>query len=202
MKELKIVALADLETKDIDTLKKEFITLNKVNQQSIFEMGKRLIVLKKKLKVSGENYGDWLKNKANFSQSLANKYVKLIEGYTEENSELVTNLGIKKAYKLLSIEDLEQRIQFIKDNNIINRSYTDICKLLEPTKAITSDSIIFDIHRFNRATLKALETKIKLMSDNKNLLSKEQQEIISIYEDLENKLSELVERQSVAIEGA
>lgn len=101
------------------------------------EIGRRLVEAKEILP-HGE-WGEWLKNEVEFSQSTANKHMKIFEAYgsrqislfgAELNSETFTNLSYSQALKLLAVPD-DERESFVKDNDIENKSVREIDRLIK-----------------------------------------------------------------------
>ena len=79
----------------------------------IIEIGKRLIEAKKQLP-HGE-WGNWLREKIQFSQEYARHYMRISEEFGDSNSSL--NLGYKKMWLLTDIPQ-EERQDFIDSNNV------------------------------------------------------------------------------------
>lgn len=101
------------------------------------EIGRRLVEAKEILPHGA--WGEWLKNEVHFSQSTANKHMKIFEAYgskqlslfgAELNSETFTNLSYSQALKLLAIPD-EEREDFVKENDIENKSVREIDRLIK-----------------------------------------------------------------------
>ena len=101
------------------------------------EIGRRLVEAKDILPHGA--WGEWLKNEVHFSQSTANKHMKIFEAYgskqlslfgAELNSETFTNLNYSQALKLLAIPD-EERESFVKENDIENKSVREIDRLIK-----------------------------------------------------------------------
>lgn len=101
------------------------------------EIGRRLVEAKDILPHGA--WGEWLKNEVHFSQSTANKHMKIFEAYgskqlslfgAELNSETFTNLSYSQALKLLAIPD-EERESFVKENDIENKSVREIDRLIK-----------------------------------------------------------------------
>ena len=85
------------------------------------EIGRRLVEAKQ-LVPHGE-WGTWLKEKVEFSQSAANRFMRLFEEYADKqgtlfgavsNSSTLTNLSYTKALALLAIPD-EDREDFAEE---------------------------------------------------------------------------------------
>jgi hypothetical protein len=79
----------------------------------IIEIGKRLIEAKAQLKHG--QWGKWLEEKIDFSQSSANQFMRVAREFS--NSESVKNLGTKKLFLLLDVPS-DKREGFIGNNNI------------------------------------------------------------------------------------
>ncbi|MBQ8997840.1 MAG: DUF3102 domain-containing protein [Clostridium sp.] len=194
---IEIAPMEELRRKDSLTLQKEAIELNRASNISIVELGKRLIVLKEQCLKHSE-YMNFIKEKLNLDYNIASKYVRLVKKYalTEadaplENVELVTTLGVKKATKLLKISNLEERLKFIKDNDLVNKSYREIEELLNksyPTeiKAIDGYSLYTTIH-------KSLKSNLEALTSNKDILEKNV-EVKAEMEQIERQLNNLVAR--------
>lgn len=187
------LSMAELKKKDSYTLQQEAIELNRATHTSIVELGKRLIVLKEQCLKHSE-YMKFIKEKLHLDYNIANKYVKLVKRYgiveDNKNSELVTRLGVKKAIKLLKITDLQERLAFIKEHNLVEKSYREIEEILNkayPTeiKALNEYSLYTSVHRSLQANLKAL-------ADNKDILKDEG--VKTEAQEIEKELGILINR--------
>ena len=78
--------------------------------QNAIEFGKRLIAIKKKLP-HGE-WGNWLKDNFNLSQSSANKLMEVSRRFS--NSELIPNLGYTQMLQIISLPEGEEQNFFDK----------------------------------------------------------------------------------------
>lgn len=108
---------------------------------SVVEIGRRLVEAKEILP-HGE-WGEWLKNEVQFSQSTAEKYMKLFKKFgsaqvslfgAELNSETFTNLNYSQALKLLAVPD-EEVEEFVKENNVSELSTRELDKLIKERDA-------------------------------------------------------------------
>lgn len=185
--------MSELKKKDSYTLQQEAIELNRASQTSIVELGKRLIVLKEQCLKHSE-YMKFIKEKLHIDYNIANKYVKLVKRYgiTEDNrnSELVTRLGVKKAIKLLKITDLQERLAFIKENKLVEKSYREIEEILNKAypsevKAINEYSLYTTVHR-------SLQSNLKALVDNKDILK--DKEVKTEAQEIEKELQTLIAR--------
>lgn len=194
---IETVTIEELRKKDALTLQREAMELNRASNVSIIELGKRLIVLKEQCLKHSE-YMNFIKEKLNIDYNIASKYVRLVKKYgltevdaTLEKVELVTILGVKKAIKLLKISNLEERLKFIRDNDIINKSYREMEELLNkiyPTEIKTIDgySLYTNIH-------KSLKSNLETLKSNRNILVKNTKVKTEI-EQIEKQLNNLVAR--------
>ena len=101
----------------------------------VIEIGRRLCEAKSVLP-HGE-WGSWLKEQVQFSQSTANNYMKIYERYGTDQqnlfgdakSEAVGNLPYTKALKLLAVPDDEVE-DFIAENNVEAMSTRELEKVI------------------------------------------------------------------------
>ncbi len=133
--------IIEASVRDIDVVTSEIVTLKR-NAQNIMlyyaiEIGKRLKEAKGLLD-HGE-WGNWLKEKVDFSQSSANNFMKLFDEYGSKqidlfgqdvNSQTIGNLSYTKALKLLAIPE-EEREEFAEANNVENISTRELDKLIK-----------------------------------------------------------------------
>ena len=118
-------SVAALEVQNISHLQTEVTTLLQSNQKNYYRVGQILNFLSDNLKK--EKYNEWLKNNTNYSKSQLCKYMKIAENYTEEEA---VELGVKKAYLILKIQDENERNNFINLEDIKNKSFEETQKLL------------------------------------------------------------------------
>lgn len=126
--------MKELKQKQTHELQREVIELQRSSEVSILEIGKRLIILKDTC-LKANAFRNFLKNEVKLSYDIANKYMKIVKRYkidedNKENTEVVLNLGVKKADKLLRIPNLEERMKYIKYNDLTNKSFKEIEELL------------------------------------------------------------------------
>lgn len=203
---IEAVSIEELRKKDALTLQKEAIELNRASNISIIELGKRLIVLKEQCLKHSE-YMNFIKEKLKIDYNIASKYVRLVKRYgiteTDANVELVTSLGIKKAIKLLKITDLQERLAFIKENDLVNKSYREIEELLNKSypskiKSFNGYSLYMNIEKSLKSNLEALtENHISILEENiENIefkgemenIQKDLNDLIARIESVKNKL--------------
>jgi myosin heavy subunit len=96
------------------------------------EIGRRLVEAKSM--VSHGEWGDWLKNSVDYSQSTANNLMKIFDEYganqlslfgSDAKSQALGNLSYTQAVALLGVPE-EQREQFIEENDIDTMSTREL----------------------------------------------------------------------------
>lgn len=112
------------------------------------EIGRRLVEAKSLLP-HGE-WGNWLKNEVEFSQSTANNFMKIFTEYsdnqlgfeTKSNSQALGNLSYTKALALLAIpaEEREAFAEEVKADEISTRELAEAIKAKEAAEAAAQES--------------------------------------------------------------
>ncbi|WP_370222034.1 DUF3102 domain-containing protein [Cytobacillus sp.] len=94
------------------------------------EIGRRLVEAKEM--VSHGEWGDWLKNNIDYSQSTANNLMQLYREYGEDPSKIPTlgNLSYTKALALLAVPE-EEREEFVAENDVENMSARELQKVIK-----------------------------------------------------------------------
>ncbi len=128
------------ELRDIETVTGEIKELCSHAQHLLLiyavEIGRRLVEAKEILPY-GE-WGDWLKNEVQFSQSTANKHMQIFKKFgstqmslfgAELKSETFTNLSYSQALKLLALPDDEVE-EFVKENNISDMTTRELERVI------------------------------------------------------------------------
>ena len=193
---IEISKMKDLKEKSSLELQEEAIQLKRAGNLSMVELGKRLYVLKEQCLKHSE-YMRFVEEKLKLKYSISNRYVRLVKSYgiveSNSNVELVESLGVKKAMRLLVISDLAERLAYIKDNNLVEKTYKEIDEMLNEKyppkiKTINSYSMYKNIHS-------SLETNLQHIKDHKNLgnteLNKEVSEIEKELRKVVNKINAL-----------
>jgi len=122
----------------------------RVNLAAAVEIGRRLTEAKALLKY-GE-WGKWLEESVDFSQSRANKLMRIFKEYgaeqlTSSNSDLNPNLNYSQAVLLLGIPK-EERAQFIIDMDIEGMTNQELRKAVNERKQetyITYKNKVYDL---------------------------------------------------------
>lgn len=206
---IEISNMADLRIKDSFTLQQEAIQLNRANGLSSIELGKRLIVLKEQC-LKHTEFMKFVEEKLHLKYSTANKYMKVVRTYglaeSNSNLELVVNLGIKKSMRLLKISNLEERLEYIKSYDLVNKSYQEIDELLKelyPTevKTLNEYSLYTNVHRSLQSNLKALMDNKSIVKDKEakkeaKAIQEELERLIQRVEDLKSKFGKTEETEN------
>lgn len=103
--------------------------------QASSEIGKRLIEVKEQLP-HGE-WGKWLKDNVEYSQSTANNLMQIHLEYSA-NSQAFGNLSYSKAVALLGI-DIEEREAFIQENNVDEMSTRELQKTIKEKQKLEKE---------------------------------------------------------------
>lgn len=160
VKQQRDIAVVTTEIKDICAQAQRMMLIYAV------EIGRRLVEAKEILP-HGE-WGEWLKNEVQFSQSTANKHMQIFKKFgstqvslfgAELNSETFTNLSYSQALKLLAVPD-EEVEEFVKENNVSELSTRELDKLIkERDAAVAAAEQAADMEeRMNAALARAEES--------------------------------------------
>jgi myosin heavy subunit len=178
--------------RNIDDVTREVIELKQQATMMmvcyIIEIGRRLREAKEMLP-HGE-WGNWLKDKVQYSQSTADNYMKIFDEYGADQisffglakSQTLGNLPYTKALKLLALPS-DERESFVEENNVAELSVRDLDRLIEEKKKAEAE------RDAEKARAEALE--------------KEKAELESAREEsaeLETKIAELSEKLDKATE--
>ena len=135
-----IVDVPMAQQRDLQTVTAEIRTLTQQAQKMavsyIVEIGRRL--KEAKSLVSHGEWGEYLKNEVEYSQSTANNYMAIYEAYAadqltldgaEAKSQTIGNLPYTKALKLLALPE-EEREEFVRENDVEAMSTRELDKLI------------------------------------------------------------------------
>jgi hypothetical protein len=176
-----------LQTRNIDTITVEIINLKNQAKTTFLayacEIGKRLCEAKNKLN-HGE-WGAWLKEKVDFSQSTANNYMNLYVEYGDgsalllgagANSQAFANLDYSKAIMLLAIP-AEERESFVTENDIEHKSSRETDKLVKDYKTALEEKKKLEEENARLAGYQkeASDNMIKALTAQRKLTEKERE---------------------------
>lgn len=186
------------ELRDINTITTEIRTLcNQAQTMALtyaVEIGRRLKEAKSLLPY-GE-WGNYLKEQVNFSQSSANNFMRLFDEYganqlsifgAELKSQSLGNLSYTNALKLLAIPS-DEREEFIDENNVEDISSRELDRLIKER-----DKALKEAER-----AKELEEQIEEAQER----ARASEETAVQFETNANELSERIEKLSVELNEA
>lgn len=188
-------------TRPLEVIETEINFYKQQTASGIIEIGRRLIEAKKQLG-HGE-WGKWLKEKVDFRQETARKFMKCAEEFS--NSQALGNLGQTKIFALLDIP-IENREEFINSTHEVNGEQKTVDEMTtrELQKAIKErDQYKKEIDKISSQKDKVSEEKNKLAKENEKLQGLAQSERIKAVnekeraEKLEEELGLLQERFNV-----
>lgn len=191
--------MKELKYKKEYEIQREIIELYKSSKTSIIEIGKRLIVYKD-LGVSIKHFRRFVEEDVKMGYDLANKYMKVVRRYgidkdNKKSEELVLELGIKKADKLLRIADLEERIKYIEEKDLVNKSFRELTELLDKDYPGEVGKVkILKPWTLGNNIENSINTNIKLINDNmKSVNNNLKSEMKSIKTEMEKTLIKVQE---------
>lgn len=144
-------------TRPIEVITQEINFYKQTAGEAVLEIGKRLNEAKNQL--SHGEWSDWLENKVEFSESSAQRFMRLAKEYS--NPSPVTDLGASKALILLSLPE-EEREDFINETHVINgneKSVSDMSKR-ELEKCVKEKNEALRKAELAKADIKELENKL------------------------------------------
>ena len=168
-----------IRTRDIEIVTAEIVTIKRQTQQVVItaaiEIGRRLTEAKSMVPF-GE-WGKYLEERVEYSQSTANNFMKLYKEYGSgqdslfdsfANSQAFANLSYTQALALLSLP-AEEREQFAVENEVENKSTREIQELIrqrdESREALAeAEEAVIDANNQKVAAerkLDAMETRAK-----------------------------------------
>lgn len=158
--------------RDIEIVTAEIVTIKRQAQQvlihSAIEIGRRLT--EAKAMVPFGEWGKYLEERVEYSQSTANNLMKIYKEYGSDQeslfdgfakSQTFANLNYTQALALLSVPE-EEREKFAQENNVEHKSTREIQELIrqrnEDRKALTAaETAVVDANNEKLAALRQLE---------------------------------------------
>lgn len=172
MNELKIERSSVIIAAEINSIKDQ--TRQMVLYNSI-EIGKRLV--EAKAVVSHGEWGNWLEQSVDYSQSTANNLMKIYEEYGNDqsvlfggnaNSEAIATLSYTKALALLSIPNYE-REEFVEENNVQELSTRKLQDVIQEKKDLEKKLKVYEAeaeeHKDLKLKLSMSESKAKKLKE-------------------------------------
>ena len=177
-----------LPGRDLETITNEICFYKRQTELALLsgaiEIGRRLV--EAKAMIGHGNWGNYLKEKVNFSQSTANNMMRLYEEYGTGqvsvfgNSQSIMNLDPTKALKLLAIP-AEEREEFAAQNDVENKSVRELDELIKERDVQLANAR--DIMRRQDGDLKAAQETI----------DQQDRDIAQLERDVNDKAAEIDE---------
>ncbi len=128
-------------------------------------------------------WGNWLKEKVNYSQSTAINFMKLYEEYGNSqeslfssNSQAIMNLSYTKVLRLLAIPE-DEREQFVEENNVEEMSTRELEKAIkerDEAKAKLEDMLDLQAEKEKAESMLAYNRdRVKDLNESVDSLNKE-----------------------------
>lgn len=189
------------ELQNIDKVTAEILILKQQTAQNIIEIGKRLTIVKSNLPF-GE-WGNYLKQKVDFTDRTAQKFIKVAEEFGKTNT--YSDLPVSKLYALLDIPESE-REDFIKENKVDEMTTRQLQQAIKEKKEADEKVRKLEEDKLN------LETKVLKIEEDKHTLKKllsekpkevevEKEVVKEVipkdYESLKSKVKELEEKEKL-----
>ena len=202
-------ALIAAEINDIKQRTKKMILYNSI------EIGRRLVEAKSLLN-HGE-WGEWLENSVDYSQSTAENFMRIFDEYgaeqltlLEDNAKSQTfgNLSYSQAVALFAVP-AEEREQFIEENDLESKSVREIQQAIkerdmareEKEQAEHDKNTALEESKAAKAAKKAADEKNKTLSDEKDKLKKKLDEADKKAKDDISKKNLEIDKHKKELEG-
>ncbi|MCI2105424.1 MAG: DUF3102 domain-containing protein [Intestinimonas sp.] len=186
-------------TLEIKTLHQQF---KQIVLGYAIEIGRRLVEAKSMLG-HGE-WGDWLRNEVEFSQSTANNLMRIFEEYgadqmglfgPEANSQTLGNLPYTKALKLLAIP-VEEREAFAEEHDVEHLSTRELDKLIhERDEALSAQKAAEEKLNSMTADLSEAQENLDNMVDEVSDANRERDEALQAKQSAEKAIKDQLDEQ-------
>lgn len=123
--------MEQVATTDIQQIEIEINFYKEQTARNIIKIGKRLLQAKELIPY-GE-WGKWLETKVDFSQSLANKFMKVATEFAD--SESIPKVGLSKLIMLTTV-DQEERQEFIENNPVEDMTTRELRQAIKEKKEL------------------------------------------------------------------
>lgn len=160
---------------ELEHIEKEIIALKNQTAQNIIQIGYKLIEAKEKLQ-HGE-WGDWLRERIDFSQRTANQFMRIAKEFGT-NPQMIINLDTTKIYLLMELP-VEDRDSFIKGHNLQAMSTREMKKAVNKLKNMKKTPQQ-QIERFNERIIEIDRNIEKLVKEKNQIADK----LKTVYEAL------------------
>lgn len=168
------------EKRNIDAITTEILFYKQQAGTAFLEIGKRMTEVKAQL-----NHGEWLgwlKNRVDFSVSMADKLMKVAREFS--NSESIPNLGVAKALALLAVpaEERERFAEEVHAEDLSVRALKEKIQQREEQLAAAEQ----DLDKAQRA-LTSRQMELNAQKERSASLAQERQTLLDKLAELENR---------------
>lgn len=123
--------MQELTEFNIEKTTAEILMLKEQTAQNIIEIGKRLMKVKENL--GHGNFGEYLKNKVEFSRQTANRFMSIAREFS--NCSAMSNLGSTKLFFLAGLDE-EDRQEVMQENDIEEMTTRELEQAVKEKKEI------------------------------------------------------------------
>ena len=186
--------------RDINTITSEIKMLQQQSGRLVLEysieMGRRLCEAKELL-AHGE-WGEWLKNEVDFSQSTANNLMRIFNEYGDPqgslfgasaNSQTLGNLSFSQALSLLKVPENE-REDFVREHHVEELSSRELDRLIAENRRLKEEKEKAEAVADDAKAMEALAVKEQNTLEAE--IEKADAEITKLTKELENEKREAV----------
>lgn len=177
--ERKVENMQELTEFNIERTTAEILILKDQTAQNIIEIGRRLIEVKEKLE-HGE-YLKWLKEKVDFTERTAQRFVKVATVFS--NTTPVSHLGTRKLLALAGLDE-EDRQEVMKENKVEDMTTRELERVVKEKKEIK----------------KQLEEEQELSNELQEEIKEKEKQIKTLQNEIENiqiPKKEIIEKEVV-----
>lgn len=123
--------MQELTEFNIEKTTAEILMLKEQTAQNIIEIGKRLMKVKENL--GHGNFGEYLKNKVEFSRQTANRFMSIAREFS--NCSAMSNLGSTKLFFLAGLDE-EDRQEVMQENDVEEMTTRELEQAVKEKKEI------------------------------------------------------------------
>ncbi|MDP4095452.1 DUF3102 domain-containing protein [Paenibacillus sp. P96] len=161
-----------------DVIAEEIRSIDQKLKENVIDIGTKLIEAKGL--VNHGEWGDWLKNNVNYSQSTANNFMRIASEFA--NSQTLMNLSYSQAVEVLALPEA-QRESFVEENNASEMTTRELKAAIKERQEIEKQLAE------ERERLKAAELAREEEQKQREVLRKQYQNLLEERQKLEADLT-------------
>lgn len=166
--------MQELTEFNIEKTTAEILMLKDQTAQNIIEIGKRLIEVKENIGYG--NFGDYLKNKVEFSRQTANRFMSIANEFS--NCSAMSNLGSTKLFLLAGLDE-EDRQEVMQESNIEEMTTRELEQVVKEKKEIKKQlEAEKEYSEELQEAIKQKENQIRTLQNEIENIQKPEKEII------------------------